>query len=512
MWRPAGLMTEAENDRGGNMSGILNMQKIAEADSDDLAAVKEELRQTKELCRKLDAIIENTPDGIYVTDGDANAIRINPAFSRISGLKRENMLGVNHRDLEKNKVVYRSSALMVVRERKPVTIIHEYLPTNKQALVTSIPVFDKDGNIELIVSSTRDLTELNELKNKLAVEREQRLKFESQIEVIRAKMLSNTSLIAVDKKTLNLLYMAARVASVDSTVMINGETGVGKEEIAKYIHNSSPRAKESFIAINCGAIPEKLVESELFGYEKGAFTGARATGKPGMLELANKGTIFLDEVGELPLDTQTKLLRAIETRKITRVGGSDPVDIDIRIVAATNRNLQEMVDNGTFRADLYYRLNVVPIYVPPLRERRDDIVPMINYFLGEINKKYGLNKNFSNAAYRILYEYAWLGNVRELKNMVERAVVTSEGDFIQEPDLPVQQREDMFPIGPMQGMTFKERMERIEFSYLKAAYERFGSVRSAAAALEMPVSTFVRKRKDYERRFESDSILEHTIQ
>lgn len=483
------------------MVKILNLNKIRSADRTDLVDLCRELDETRDLCKKLDEIIENTPDGIYVTDGDANAIRINPAFSRISGLDREKMLGVNHRDLERDKVVFKSSALMVVRERRPVTIIHEYLPTGKHALVTSIPVYNQEGEMELIVSSTRDLTELNELKERLAIEREQRLRAERQIEQIRASMHRDEEIIAADRKMLNLLYRASRVAAVDSTVMIYGETGVGKEEIARYIHRNSPRSGESFIAINCGAIPENLVESELFGYEKGAFTGARNTGKAGIFELGNRGTVFLDEVGELPLDSQTRLLRALETRSITRIGGEKPVKVDIRIVAATNRNLQEMVEQGSFRRDLYYRLNVVPIYVPPLRERRDDIIPLINHFLKQINVQYGLQKEFSRDAFNALYRYQWPGNVRELRNMIERVVVTSDGDFIQEKDLPINMPADLFLSQQDEQIPLKAKMEQIEYSFLRAAYEKHGNVRAAATSLGMPLSTYVRKRKEYEEKF-----------
>lgn len=484
------------------MEKILNLSKIRRADPDDLSDVKRELEETRDLCRKLDTIIENNPDGIYVTDGDATAIRINPAFARISGLKREEMLGVNHRELERDGVVYRSSALMVVRERRPVTIIHEYLPTQKTALVTSIPVYDEKGDMEMIVSSTRDLTELNEVKNSLAVERDQRLKLKGQLEAIRAHMLQDIKLIAVDRHMLDLLYRASRVAAVDSTVMINGETGSGKEEIAKYIHKCSPRANEPFIAINCGAIPENLVESELFGYEKGAFTGAHTSGKIGLMELADKGTLFLDEVGELPLETQTTLLRALESRQITRVGGKDPIDIDIRIISASHRDLQKMVEEGKFRADLFYRLNVVPVRIPPLRERRDDIVPLVNHFLGEFNKKYGLEKAFSNAAYRVFERYDWPGNVRELKNLVERAIVTSDGDLIKAEDLSAYQRDLTSGSLEIEGGNLRKYLEEIEYYYIKTAYEKYGNVRSAAASLQMPASTFIRKKMAYENKFQ----------
>lgn len=426
------------------MIQLLDINQIPMADRSILQGeqfqdVREELDALRNLCTKLNEIIERAPDGLYITDGEANAIRINPAFERISGLRRESMLGRNHRELEKEGVVSRSSALMVVKQRKPVTIIHEYLPTNRQALVTSIPVFGQNGEMELIVSSTRDLTELNDLKANLAREKECRLKYERQIETIQSQMLAANDLVAVDKKTLDMLSASNRVALVDSTVLITGETGAGKEEVAKYIHKHSVRSKKPFIAVNCGAIPENLVESELFGYEKGSFTGARQDGKMGLLEVADQGTIFLDEIGELPMDIQVKLLRALETRTITRIGGSHPIPIDIRVISATNRDLLGMVREHHFREDLYYRLRVVPIHIPALRERTDDIIPLAKLFLAQYNKKYNLNKDLSHMAYRVLLQYGWPGNVRELKNVIERMVVMSDGEIITAEDLPMYQ-------------------------------------------------------------------------
>lgn len=484
------------------MTGLLGLDKIRRADPGDMEDVLRELEDTRELCRKLDTIIEYNPDGIYVTDGDANAIRINSAFERISGLRRKDMLGVNHRDLEKNGVVAKSSALMVVESQKKVTIIHEYLKSGLQALVTSQPVFDKNGDMELIVSSTRDVTELYNVRSELEAEREKRLKYEQRLEQIRDQMAQAPDIVAVDKKMQNLLYMASKIAGVDSTVLITGETGAGKEGIAKYIHNSSPRKNSTFIPINCSAIPENLVESELFGYEAGAFTGARARGKPGVFELAEGGTVFMDEVGELSMETQAKLLRAIDSRRITRVGGTKPLDINIRIVAATNRNLPKMVDEGKFREDLYYRLNVVPIHVPPLRERRDDIIPLVNLFLNDVNQRYQLQKRLTNGAYRMLLLYNWPGNVRELKNTIERIAVISEKEIISETDLFfAEQRPQELDA---EDWSLNERLERIEYGLLKQAYEKEGSVRKAADALKIPNSTFVRRRKILKEKYDNE--------
>ena len=431
------------------MIRLLGIDHIPKADRSKLQGeqfqdVREELDSLRDLCAKLNEIIEQAPDGIYVTDGDANAIRINPAFERISGLKRESMLGRNHRDLEKDGVVSRSSALMVVRDRKPVTIIHEYLPTNRQALVTSIPVFGENGMLELIVSSTRDLTELNDVKSKLAREKECRLKYERQTETIQSQILDANEIVAVDKKTLDILSAASRVALADSTVLITGQTGVGKEEVAKYIHKHSARSKKPFIAVNCGAIPENLVECELFGYEKGSFTGARQEGKMGLLE---------------------------------------------------------MVKEHRFREDLYYRLRVVPIHIPALRDRTDDIIPLVKLFLARYNQKYKLNKDLSHMAYRVLHQYEWPGNVRELKNVVERMVVMSDGDTITAEELPMYQERFWGLYANDRNLSLKELLEKAEYMYMMDAYKKYKSVRRAAAALQMTMPTFIRKRQKYEEKY-----------
>ena len=481
------------------MITILNPDLIPVADKSNLSEVLKELKATRELCQKLNMIIEYAPDGIYVTDGEANVIRINPAFEKMSGLRREDMLGRPSKELEESQLVLNSNHLEVVRQRKTVSNIVKYIPNNRTALVTSIPIFDEKGHIALIVSSTRDFTELNELKNKLAVERKRRMEYEKQIELI--KNINSDKIIAVDKKMLNLLYKARRVASVDVSVLITGETGGGKEEFAKYIHANSLRAKGAFITINCGAIPEDLVESELFGYEKGAFTGARAEGKPGILEVANGGTVFLDEVGELPLQVQVKLLRALENRVIQHVGGTKSIPIDIRLISATNRNLEEMIEKGTFRDDLYYRLNVVPIRIPPLRERRDDIIPFVNHFLTGANKRYHLQKSFSNMAYRILYGYHWPGNVRELKNVIERVAVMSDDNVILAEELPMYEEKTLLFKGDMHHLPIKERLERIEYAIMNEACETNSTLRKAAKSLKMTWPTFIRKRKYYMEKF-----------
>ena len=238
----------------------------------------------------------------------------------------------------------------------------------------------------------------------------------------------------------------------------------------------------------------------MFGYEKGAFTGASKNGKIGLFELADNGTIFLDEIGELPLDMQVKFLRVVQEQEVERIGGSRPIKIDVRIVAATNRNLEEMVKQKTFREDLFYRLMVFPIHIPPLRERRKDIEPLAQLFLGQLNKKYGFQKEFSFEALELLKEYQWPGNIRELKNLVERAVIISSEDLIGSESIPVDAGERSPNVKRNKSETFidlKSELQRIELQYMEKAYKTCGNVRDAAASLGMTPPTFVRKRKQY---------------
>jgi len=283
-------------------------------------------------------------------------------------------------------------------------------------------------------------------------------------------------------------------------VLLIGETGTGKELFAHAVHNASPRAGGAFVAINCAAMPENLLESELFGYEGGAFTGARKGGKPGLFEFAHGGTLFLDEVEGMSTALQCKLLRVLQEREIMRVGGNRIISVDVCIVAATNEDLERRVEEGSFRRDLYYRLNTLPVLIPPLRERKRDIRPLVESFLKDMNKKYRYQKRFADAAMEILYSYVWPGNVRELKNVVEQAVILSAGDEIQPSELPIACRfEGESHGGDETGrVNLKLEVARFEYEYICRAYEKYGTVRAAAASLGMDSATFVRKRRKFE--------------
>lgn len=447
--------------------------------------------------KMLETIIETSFDGIYITDDKANTILINKSYERITGLKREELLGQNMSDLVEEGVVSEATSFWVLKNKEPKTV-QQVFNTGKSALVTSTPFFNEDGEIQMIVSNVRDITELESLKEKVKQSNKENMQYQGLIEELKNQIVDNEYIVAEDENMLNLLLLAKRVARVDTSVIIYGETGSGKEVLAKYIYNNSRRRDEQFIKINCGAIPESLMESEFFGYTEGAFTGAVKGGKMGLFEAADKGTLFLDEVGELPMHMQVKLLRVLQDGEIEKVGSNVLVKVDVRIIAATNRNLEEMVNKGNFREDLFYRLNVVPLRVIPIRDRSSSIIPTIKYFVRIFNEKYGFNKKFSKDALRYLYEYNWPGNVRELRNLVERLLVTTIGDIIFKEDLPRNIIEDTEKNEIGRGsLKLSDALEKVEKEMIFKSYERHGNVREAAKELGIDPSTFVRKRKKY---------------
>jgi transcriptional regulator with PAS, ATPase and Fis domain len=290
--------------------------------------------------------------------------------------------------------------------------------------------------LERIVIASRDITEVSKLEKELEEAKTLKEQYRKEVDILRKVHKGNTKkIIYQSEKIKDLMFEVERVAQVESTVTIYGESGVGKELIAQSIHQLSPRAEKPFIRINCGSIPEHLLESELFGYEKGAFTGALNQGKKGLFELANEGTLFLGEIGELPLNLQVKLLRAIQEREIMKIGGSKPIPINIRIITATNKNLEEMVNEGTFREDLFYRIHVIPLIVPPLRERIEDIEHLVYHFLEYYNERFSTKKYFSEDAMELLKAYKWPGNIRQLQNVMERAMVITANQMITANDL-----------------------------------------------------------------------------
>jgi len=489
---PAGTLPVVDEE--GKLVGILTKTNL-------LMGYYKDLQEVKRLNKELDAIIESSYDGFYITDGNGYTLRINSAYSRITGIKPEEVIGKHMKELVDKGVYSQSVTLLVLKKKKPVTIMHD-IKTGKRVLITGNPVFNEKGEIERVVTNVRDITELNRLKKQLEETKELTQRYHMELQELRNKQQELDGIVAKSTEMRKTIEMAEKVAKVDSTVLILGESGVGKEILAKIIHASSRRNNGPFIKVNCAAIPETLLESELFGYEGGSFTGAKKKGKPGMFELARNGTIFLDEIGELPLNLQPKLLRVIQDRELIRVGGSHPVELDVRIIAATNRDLEEMVRKGKFREDLFYRLNVVPITIKPLRERKDDILPLIVHFVERFNKKYQLNKRFASTTVDILMEYTWPGNIRELENMIERLMVMVNDDVIQPHHLPGRIKGTALTINHLLKddaiIPLKKAVAETEKNLIKKALEKYKTTRKAAKALGIDQSTVVRKAQKYE--------------
>ena len=394
-----------------------------------------ELDKVKSIMREFESIFNSSYDGLTLLDANGVMMRVNHAYERLTGIKGEEVIGKNMRDLISQGYYDQSVALKVKEKRERVTI-NQVIKGNRVILVTGTPVFDGEGNLDSVVVNNRDITELADLRSEITKSREENRRFRSEITHLRSLQLGTGNIIFRSLSMERAIETAQTVANVDSTVLITGESGTGKELIAKLIHGAGKGIDKPFIKINCAAVPENLLESELFGYEQGAFTGAKKEGKPGLFELAHNGTLFLDEIGDMPLVLQVKILRVLQEKEVMRVGGVKPISINVRIIAATHRDLAKMLDEGKFRADLYYRLMVVPIHLPPLRERKDDIPILIHYFRDKYNKKFNFTKSITGQAIDHMVAYQWRGNVRELENVVERMIVTSRQDELTTDHLP----------------------------------------------------------------------------
>ena len=452
---------------------------------------------------ELEDIIESSHDGIFITDGQGIILKVNSGWERICGLRREVMLGKCAQDFVNQKWYSESSVMAAIREKKAVTIMLEMLKGEKigqKIMATAIPIWGENGEIKRVVANIRDITEILYLKQLL--EKTQLLNelYAAELQQMRINQLTKDfDLVARSQSTIRVMEIVARVANFDVSVLITGESGVGKEVIANAIHKQSPRSKGPLIKVNCGAIPETLLESELFGYDYGAFTGARKQGKPGMFELANEGTLFLDEVGDIPYSLQGKLLRVLQDHEIMRIGSLKTTPVDVRIIAATNKNLEEMVKKGSFRDDLYYRLNVVSIEIPPLRDRKEDIPIFVVHFLEKMNKKHQYNKRIASEVIDVFMLYSWPGNVRELENVMERMLVMTEDDEINMKHLPMQIKSQIVPetVNVIGDSGFKKIIEQTEKQLLKQALLNHRSTRDIAKAMKVNQSTIVRKLKKY---------------
>jgi TyrR family helix-turn-helix protein len=391
-----------------------------------------------------------------------------------------------------------SVTVKVLETRRPTSLVQR-IKTGKTVMVTGNPFFDLENNIRLVITNVRDVTELNRLQQKLEALEKQHNEAEIELRQLRESLRGRGEIILRSKKMQDLQTTAIRLAQVETTVLIQGESGVGKEVLADIIHNNGSRRQMPFIKINCAAFPDQLLESELFGYAGGSFTGARKQGKSGMFEAAQGGSIFLDEIGELPLILQAKLLRVLQEKEIYRIGDPMPIKVDVRIIAATNRDLKQMVADKKFREDLFFRLNVINITVPPLRERRESILPFIYHFLEKYNRQYGFSKQIDREVTNMLLEYHWPGNVRELENLIEQLLVTTPGDIITREYLPEKWGAvtTLNPLSDWSDRPLDDIVAAVERGVLEQARKRYRTTRKMAEALKVNQSTIVRKLKKY---------------
>ncbi|QNB47945.1 PAS domain S-box protein [Thermanaerosceptrum fracticalcis] len=468
----------------------------------------------KIMAQELNSIFEASYDGLYICDKDGRVVRVNSAWEKISGFPRQAVIGKNVKELVEEGYYDNSAALLTIESKKTSTTMLKITSGPKKGQVimaTGTPILDEKGELVQVVVNVRDITDLENLKAQLNETMQLTRRYADELEEIRLQQQKIDDIVVKSPSMQRIAELVVRVSRVDSTVLITGESGVGKEIIARKIHLLSNRKNNSLIKINCGAIPENLLESELFGYEAGAFSGARREGKPGMIELASGGTLFLDEIGDLPLNLQVKLLRVLQEREITRVGGIKPIQVDTRIIAATNKDLTAMLKKGTFRQDLFYRLNVVNIEIPPLRERREDLVALIPVILHKINEKYNLRKKLSPQVMERFLKYHWPGNIREIENTLERLVVLTNEDVIGIDHLPDYLKEEKSHHNKI--ITFdsivplKTAVEEVEYQMLAMALEKYGSTRAMAKALGVNQSTIVRKMRQY--RMDKNDALEH---
>jgi PAS domain S-box-containing protein len=434
------------------------------------------------------SILDSIDDAVFIDDSDGIALWCNKACQELYKVTPKDVAGLHVLELEKRGIFSPSVASRVLKEQREVTIIHEN-KEGKKLLSTGTPLVDEAGRIIRVITTSRDITELTNMQNQLQA-------VQGTLEGIKSlEKVANQEIIVASHAMFNVMQLAKRLATVDSTVLITGESGVGKGLIAQLLHQNGNRKSAPLVTVNCGAIPENLIESELFGYERGAFTGSRSEGKKGLFEVAQGGTIFLDEISELPLNLQVKLLQVIQDREIIRVGAIKKIPIDVRIISATNQDLHKLVEEGKFREDLYYRLNVVPIHVPPLRERPEDIIPLVRKYLAKFNKRLNDQKQIDPDAMAVLLKYDWPGNIRELQNIVERLILTTREKVISVENLPgFMASIKSLPPKTLDGpTTLCDILEQAEKEVLAQALEKYKSTRAMAKALDISQPTVVRK-------------------
>jgi len=479
---------------GGTVSNFQDLKQ--------LKISQDELESSSYLNQQLKTIIKASHDGIWVCDGQGKVIDINEASEKLNGIQAKHIIGKNVADLVNGGLFDRSVTLEVIETKRQVSVIQKIKRTGKLLLATGTPAFDDEGNIFLVVVNERDMTQLNAIQKQLEQSRMVTEKYKNKLAELSLLELKDQEIVAEDKKMRQVLYLALKLAHLSaSDILILGESGTGKGLLAKFIHKNSNRNKKPFVQINCATLPENLLEAELFGYEKGAFTGARKEGKAGLFELAHEGTLFLDEIGDLPHSLQAKLLKYLDDHEVMRLGGLKSKKIDCTIIAATNRDLEGLVQQKRFRKDLFFRLNTFIIRIPPLRERIDDIFELVSFYMQKYGKAYRLNRRISPEALKVLQAHPFPGNVRELKNVIKKAVLMSEHHVVDDviyQSLPSGMSTFIASANDSQqekGLT--DQMLNLEKDVLRHALRCCRTTREMARFLKISQPTIVRKLKKH---------------
>ena len=464
-----------------------------QAARDRLKTLSEQLSESVDFQKVVDSLI----DGVYVTDDRAVTQYVNPAYCKHTGIQPEEILGRSVTEIAEEGVLFtKSVSADVIALGHNVTgtgVVRNHKGKSVPAYATGVPIFDETGKVTNVAVSVFDtdslLYRVTEFRNTVHIEKAVQILDRFDEGAMNPMVGSDPAMRAI-RRTI------ARAAPTDVTMLITGESGVGKEVVADSIYSASDRKGQPYVKVNCTAIPANLLESELFGYEKGAFTGALNQGKAGLFELANHGTILLDEIGDLPYELQTKLLRVLQQKEIMRIGGKKPISLDVRVIAATNADLKQKIKEGKFREDLYYRLSVVPIFIPPLRERRGDIDKLVKHYFFEYCTKHAHTVTVPDETLEIFRRYSWPGNVRELQNVIEYMVICCEGNVLQPQVLAAYLGMESRRAGET-TTSLKAAMDNYEKELITRAVEEYGGIRKAARALAVDPSTISRKAKKY---------------
>ena len=483
----ASLMSALEHIRGSLERGSV----------EEALALLDELSARAEESVDFQQVVDSLLDGMYITDQDAVTRYVNPAYCKHMGIMPQEVLGRSVTEIAKEGALFQKSVSEdVIKLGRNVTgtgITQDGRGRSVPTYVTGVPIFDEQGRVKNVAVSVFDTDALmyrvTEFRKTVHVE--QAVKILDRVNEHEVSvMVGEAPAIREIRRTI------ARAAPTDVTILITGESGVGKEVIADRIYYASDRQGKPFVKVNCTAIPANLLESELFGYVKGAFTGALTQGKAGLFELANSGTILLDEIGDLPYELQTKLLRVLQQKEVMRLGGTKPISLDVRVIAATNADLKKKMQEGSFREDLYYRLSTIPIYVPPLRERPEDILKLVKHYFFEYCTKHAHTITVPDETLAVFQSYSWPGNVRELQNVIEYMVICCEGNVLQPSVLADYLGMDSQSIA-LHPASLKAALDDYERSLIARALEEHGGVRKAAHALGVDPSTISRKAKKY---------------